>query len=142
MKNKKQDERDIQKYAKFDIVSQSSLDFCKHHKIYRSIQQNSKKLSQRSLQFFFVILALIKKEELEEKFIEHLYYQYDTKVDKRYTQRSPYFRQQLKKSFKNLIESTKLLFMGNLDGALKMAYEVRIDKKPHPAKANQLAKCK
>ena len=95
-------------------MSESSLEFCKHYKIYKSIPESTRKLSQRSLHFFFVILALIEKERLQEPFFEHLNRDYYIKVDRRYTQRSPYYREQLKKSFRNLVDSTKLLFQGKL----------------------------
>ena len=141
IKNKKQDDRDIQKYAKFDIVSESSLEFCKFHKIYKLIPENTRKLSQRSLHFFFVILAFIERQDLQAEFVSHMENDYEKKIDKRYTQRSPYFREQLKKSFRNLVDSAKLLFEGKLQEALETAYEVHPEKRTHPAKANQLLKC-
>lgn len=141
-KNKKQDDRDIQKYAKFDIVSESSLQFLKFQKLHRSIPEVCKKLSQRSLHFFFVILALIQKEKKEAQFLYHLESSYEKKVHKRYSQRSEYFRERLHRSFFNLIQATRALFDGKLEEALDIAYEVKSEKKTHPAKAIQQKKCR
>lgn len=41
-------------------------------KLQKSIPEICKKLSQRSLHFFFVILAMIQKEKKDSEFLAHL----------------------------------------------------------------------
>lgn len=102
----------------------------------------SKKVSHRSLHFFFAVLALVQKQKKDAEFLSHLESNYQKKVQKRYTQRSEYFRERLYESFDNLIGATRKLLEGYLDEALDIAYEVKAEKKPHPAKACQQKKCK
>lgn len=114
----------------------------KLQKLQRNIPEICKKLSQRSLHFFFVILAMIQKEKKDAEFLSHLETNYERKVQKRYSQRSEYFRERLHQSFFNLIQATRALFEGHLEEALDIAYEVKSEKKTHPAKASQQKRCK
>jgi len=54
-------------------------------------------------------LALVQKQRKDAGFLSHLESNYQKKVQKRYTQRSEYFRERLYKSFDNLIGATRKL---------------------------------